>query len=88
MSRYYRRNLVDGMAEDVLISGVAIAGLIAVAIGVAIAELLRTPTEEKLRRLTPPETWGEWISSPSCPHCRSRNQLQTGYCPRCGRSSI
>ena len=88
MSRYYRRSSVDAMAEDMVMTGVAIAGLIAVAIGVAIAELLRTPTEEKLRRLTPPDTWGEWISGLRCPHCRNANQLQTGYCPRCGRSSV
>lgn len=86
MRRYYRRNPVDEMAEDILITGVALAGLIAVAIGVAIAELLRTPTEEKLRRLTPSDNWGEWVASPSCPHCRGRGQAQTSYCPRCGRS--
>jgi hypothetical protein len=86
MRRYYRRDPIDEMAEDMVMTGVIIAGLIAVAIGVAIAELLRTPTEEKLLRLTPADNWGEWVASPSCPHCRSHQQVQTGYCPRCGRS--
>lgn len=86
MSRYNRRSQPDEMVGEALATGVMIAGLIAIAIGVAIAELLRTPTEEKLRRLTPSDDWGEWVNSPSCPHCRSRNQPQTGYCPRCGRS--
>lgn len=87
MARYYRRNQADEVAADILGAGVVVAGLIAITIGMAIAELLRTPTEEKLRRLTPSDDWGEWVSSPSCPHCRSRNQPQTGYCPRCGRSA-
>lgn len=88
MSRYYRRNQVDHMAEDMLMTGLAVAGLIAVGIGVLIARLLHTPAEEKLRRLKPQEEWGEWVSSAVCPHCRSRNAIMTGYCPRCGRSVL
>ena len=88
MSRYYRRNQADHIAEDMLMTGLAVAGLIAVGIGVLIARLLHTPAEDKLRRLKPQEEWGEWIGSPACPHCHPRNQLTTGYCPRCGRSVL
>jgi hypothetical protein len=88
VSRYYRRNQVDQLAEEMLMTGLAVAGLVAVGIGVLIARLLHTPVEDKLRRLKPKEEWGEWIGSAACPHCRSRNQLMTGYCPRCGRSVV
>lgn len=62
MTRRYRSNQLDDMVGEMALTGLLVAGAIAVVAGLAIAELLRTPTEEKLRRLTPQEQWGEWIS--------------------------
>lgn len=56
-----RRNQPENVIEDMVITGVLMAGTIAVIAGIALANWLKTPTEEKLRRLTPQERWGELV---------------------------
>ena len=57
-----RRNQPDDVIGDIVVTGVLVAGTIAVMAGIAIANWLKTPTLEKLRRLTPHQRWGEYIS--------------------------
>ncbi len=56
-----RRNQPEDVVEDIVVTSVIVAGTIAIMAGIAIANWLKTPTDEKLRRLTPQETWGEFI---------------------------
>lgn len=56
-----RRNRPEDVIGDIVLTGFLVAGTIAVMAGIAIANWLKTPTEEKLRRLTPQEDWGEFI---------------------------
>lgn len=61
MSRRKVEDELGDMLGKILVAGVLVAGAIAVMVGMTIAEWLRTPTEEQLRRLTPNESWGEFI---------------------------
>jgi len=57
-----RRNHPEDVIGEMILTGVIAAGTIAILAGIAIANWLKTPTLEKLRRLTPQERWGEFIS--------------------------
>jgi hypothetical protein len=84
MSRRYSSDRLADDIGDMVFNGVLVAGVIAVMAGIAIAELFRTPTEDKLRRLAPQEAWGALITGKPCPHCRTSTEAQAGYCYSCG----
>lgn len=84
MSRQQTSDPIADLVGNILLTGVLAAGAVAVVAGIAIAESFHTPTEEKLRRLAPQETWGALITEMPCPHCRAHTEAQAGHCYICG----
>lgn len=77
-----RRNHLDDVIGDMVLTGFLVAGTIAVLAGIAIANALKTPTLEKLRRLTPAEQWGALVPGRLCPGCGAP-RVSAGACPIC-----
>lgn len=77
-----RRNHLDDVIGEMVMTGFILAGTIAVLAGIAIANALKTSTLEKLHRLTPAEQWGTAVSGRACPGCGSP-LVSAGTCPVC-----
>jgi hypothetical protein len=84
MAKRYSSDSVADILGEMIFAGAAVVGVAAVATGVTIAHLFHTPTEEKLRRLTPQEGWGDPIAATFCSSCGTIIEHEAQYCYGCG----
>ncbi len=81
MARRDAGDVLSGIVFDILKGTVMLTGLAAI----GVYNLLKTPTMEKLRRLTPEEDWGHAIEAIPCPACQAENESGASQCYMCGQ---